>query len=198
MVDKEYISIGKGTYGINSNTVVWDIPAYNYNNIKAQPKLTVGNFCSVGLGVKIYLGGNHRYDWVTTYPFHVSYLNPNKYSLPNHDGGNDYPGYPHSNGDITIGNDVWIGESSTILSGIEIGDGAVIAANSNVVKNVEPYSIVGGNPTKHIKYRFTGEQITELLKIKWWDMEDSIINELLPFMYSNDINTFIKKSLKFV
>ena len=99
---------------------------------------------------------------------------------------------------VTIGNDVWIGESSTILSGIEIGDGAVIAANSNVVKNVEPYSIVGGNPTKHIKYRFTGEQITELLKIKWWDMEDSIINELLPFMYSNDINTFIKKSLIFV
>lgn len=193
MVEKEHIIIGRGTYGVDENTVVWDIPAYDYDNNRIEPKLIIGNFCSVGSGVRIYLGGNHRYDWVSTYPFHVSFLNDGKYKLPNYLGGNDIYGYPHTNGDVIIGNDVWVGENSTIMSGVKISDGAVIAANSNVVKSVEPYSIVGGNPAKHIKYRFDLEIIKKLLEIKWWFFEDKKINKLLPNMYNTNISGFINQ-----
>jgi virginiamycin A acetyltransferase len=76
-------------------------------------------------------------------------------------------GHPGTKGNVIIGNDVWIGSNVTIMSGVTIGDGAVIANNSHVVKNVEPYTLVGGNPAKLIKYRFSKEQIEKLLKIKW-------------------------------
>ena len=79
----------------------------------------------------------------------------------------------------------------TIMSGITIGDGAVIAANSHIVKNVEPYSIVGGNPAKLIKYRFTPKQIEELLEIKWWNLDENIINNNLKLFLNNDIDEFI-------
>lgn len=78
--------------------------------------------------------------------------------------------YPNK-GDTEIGNDVWIGFNSTIMPGIKIGDGAIIASNSTVTKDVEPYSIVGGNPAKEIKKRFSKEQIEKLLKISWWNWE---------------------------
>lgn len=120
--------------------------------------LKVGKFCSIGGNVTVYTGGNHRCDWVTTYPFgHV-----HKNIFNTFDG----KGHPKSNGDVIIGNDVWIGSNTTIMSGVVVGDGSVIANSSHVVKNVEPYSIIGGNPAKLIKYRFTEDQIQSLLKIK--------------------------------
>ena len=144
--------------------------------------LRVGNFCSIAKDVTIFLGGNHRTDWVTTYPFgHI-----HKELFNTFDGN----GHPATNGDVTIGNDVWIGYNVTIMSGVTIGDGAVIAANSHVVKNVEPYTIVGGNPAKHIKYRFTPEQIEKLLEIKWWFWEDDKINKFIPLL-CNNIDEFI-------
>jgi virginiamycin A acetyltransferase len=79
------------------------------------------------------------------------------------------------------------------MSGITIGDGSIIATNSHVVKNVEPYSIVGGNPAKLIRYKFKKEQIEKLLKIKWWDWDDNIINENLQIIFNPDINIFIDK-----
>ena len=79
------------------------------------------------------------------------------------------------------------------MSGVKICDGAVIAANSTVVKDVEPYSISGGNPAKHIKYRFSEEIIKRLLEIKWWDIEESKLDKLLPYMMNNDIDLFFKK-----
>ncbi len=146
-------------------------------------KLTVGNFCSIAAHVKIYLGGNHRTDWVTTYPFgHINQKIFNKF---------DGKGHPATKGDVNIGNDVWIGENAVILSGVTIGDGAIIANNSHVVKNVEPYSIVGGNPAKHIKYRFTEDQIKNLLEIKWWYWPDEKINEFTDLLCNNDIDKFI-------
>jgi len=89
--------------------------------------------------------------------------------------------------------DVWIGSNVTIMSGITIGDGdgVVIANNSHVVKNVEPYSLVGGNPAKLIKYRFTKEQIEKLLEIKWWYWDDEKINKFTPIMCNNNIEEFI-------
>jgi acetyltransferase-like isoleucine patch superfamily enzyme len=203
MVNKSYVTIGRGSYGLGEdntdkyNQIVWDTPSYNRDGVLIQPKLIVGNFCSMNASTKIYLGGNHRYDWVTTYPFHVRYLNNGKYRLPNHDGGDNYPGYPHSNGDVIIGNDVWFGEKVTVMSGVTIGDGAVIATNSHVVKDVAPYSISGGNPTKHIKYRFDPETVRKLLEIKWWDMDEDILQELLPFLYSKNINAFIEEVKKY-
>jgi virginiamycin A acetyltransferase len=99
------------------------------------------------------------------------------------------PGHPSTRGDVIIGNDVWIAENVTIMS----GDGAVIACNSHVVKDVEPYSIVGGNPAKFIKYRFTQEQIEWLLKIQWWKWSPEKINENVHLLCNDRIDEFIDK-----
>jgi acetyltransferase-like isoleucine patch superfamily enzyme len=147
-------------------------------------KLHVGNFCSIADNVKIFLGGNHRIDWVTTYPF--GHINQKTFNSFNGDG------HPLTKGDVFIGNDIWIGNNVTIMSGIKIGDGAVIAANSHVVKDIEPYTLVGGNPAKHIKYRFTKEQIDKLLNIKWWLWDDEKINKFVHLLCSDNIDDFIQ------
>ena len=166
------MTYGKYTYGS---------PNIHWRNEDA--KLVVGNFCSLGGNVNIYLGGNHRTDWVSTYPFgHI-----HKDIFNNFDG----VGHPSTKGDVTIGNDVCIGSNVTIMSGVTIGDGVVIANNSHVVKKVEPYSLVGGNPSKLIKYRFTKEQIEKLLEIKWWYWDDEKINTFTPLLCNNNIDEFI-------
>ena len=169
------MSFGKYTYGS---------PTINWQNENA--KLVVGNFCSIAGNVNISLGGNHRTDWVTTYPFgHI-----NQHIFNNFNGN----GHPSTKGDVIIGNDVWIGSNVTIMSGVNIGDGVVIANNSHVVKDVEPYSLIGGNPAKLIKYRFTPEQISKLLEIKWWNWDDEKINKYTPLLCNNNIDEFIKFS----
>lgn len=170
------MSFGKYTYGD---------PIINWENPDAQ--LVVGNFCSIAGNVNIYLGGNHRTDWVTTYPFGHIYED----TFTVFDG----VGHPSTKGDVIIGNDVWIGSNVTIMSGVTIGDGVVIANNSHVVKNVEPYSLVGGNPAKLIKYRFTPEQIEKLLEIKWWFWEDKLINQFTPLLCNNNIDNFINAAM---
>lgn len=170
-------SIGKYTYGTNNINILW-------TNDKA--KLTIGSFCSIALNITIFLGGNHNVNWVSTYPFGHIYQN-----LFNNFNGMDHPS---TNGDVTIGNDVWISQGVTIMSGVTIGDGAVIACNSHVVKDVPPYSLVGGNPARVIKYRFNFEQIEELLKIKWWDWNDAKINKYTPLLCNPNIDEFIKKA----
>ncbi len=167
------MSVGKYTYGT---------PNIYWNNNEA--KLKIGNFCSIPKNVNIYLGGNHRIDWVTTYPF--GHINKDVFNQFNGEG------HPSTKGDVIIGNDVWIGEDVTIMSGITVGDGAVIANNSHVVKNVEPYTLVGGNPAKLIRYRFTPEQIEKLLEIKWWYWDDAKINHFTPLLCNPNIDEFIK------
>lgn len=138
----------------------------------------VGAFCSIAFNVRLVLGGNHRTDWFTTFPFgHVS-----KGVFPAYGG----EGHPTTKGDIIIGNDVWLSENVTIMSGVKIGDGAVIAHNSHVVKDVPPYSIVGGNPAKFIKYRFSQPVIDKLLELKWWEWADEDINRISPILCSSD------------
>ena len=170
------MSFGKYSYG--KPNIIW-------NNDKA--KLVIGNFCSIASNVNIYLGGNHRTDWITTYPF--GHINQDKFTEFNGIG------HPSTKGDVIIDNDVWIGSNVTIMSGVTIGDGVVIANNSHVVKNAEPYSLIGGNPAKFIKYRFTTEQIEKLLEIKWWFWDDEKINKLTPFLCSNNIDEFIKLAI---
>jgi acetyltransferase-like isoleucine patch superfamily enzyme len=171
------MSFGKYTYG-NPN-IFWE---------NENAKLVVGNFCSIAGNVNIYLGGNHRTDWVSTYPF--GHVNKDKFN--NFDG----IGHPSTKGNVIIGNDVWIGSNVTIMSGVTIGDGVVIANNSHVIKDIEPYSLVGGNPAKLIKYRFTPEQIEKLLEIKWWYWDDEKINTFTPLLCNNNIDQFIKIAIE--
>lgn len=171
------IQCGKYTYGVNN--IIFE------ETWLPEPKFIVGNFCSIGQNVKVVMGGNHRTDWITTYPF--GHIHHNIFD--NFDGS----GHPRTNGDIVIGNDVWICTNVTIMSGVKIGDGAVIAYNSHVVKDVEPYTIVGGNPAKFIKFRFGPEQRDKLLKIKWWNWTDEKINKYTPMLCTNDIDKFINE-----
>jgi len=157
------MSFVKYTYG-NSN-----IHIHSWNE---RTTLSVGKFCSIADNIDIFLGGNHRSDWVTTFPFgHI-----NKDIFTNFNG----KGHPKTNGNVVIGNDVWIASNVTIMSGIQIGDGAVIAANSMVVKDIAAYEIWGGNPAKKLKMRFSDEIIKSLLKLKWWEWKVGVIKKLGP------------------
>lgn len=172
------MNVGKYTYGVdNISVLTWGEGA----------KLEIGSFCSIAANIKIYLGGNHRVDWITTYPF--GHTHKGVFNKFNGEGN------PKTNGDVIIGNDIWIGSDVTIMSGVRIGDGAVLANNSHVVKDVEPYSIVGGNPAKLIKYRFDKDVIEKLLEIKWWDLNDDKINELSPLLCSENIQEFLNLEL---
>ncbi|MEK8130363.1 CatB-related O-acetyltransferase [Paenibacillus filicis] len=142
--------------------------------------LTIGKFCSIADKVTIFLGGEHRTDWVTTYPFNV--LIPEFAFIQ---------GHPRTKGNVTIGNDVWIASGATILSGVQVGDGAVIGAGAVVSRDVPPYAIVAGNPAKLVKYRFSDDIIVRLLHIRWWDWPTDRIESAIPLLQSGDIHTFL-------
>lgn len=166
----KYIQIADYTYG-NPKILSW-----NEGNF-----LKIGKYCSIADNVTIFMGGEHRTDWITTYPFGSIYQN-----------FSNIEGHPTTKGDILIGNDVWIGRGATIMSGVTIGDGAVVAAESLVVKDVKPYEIVGGNPASHIRFRFSEKIIKELLNISWWNFDHKTVKSLIPFMLSDDIDRFIE------
>ena len=148
--------------------------------------MKIGSFCSIASNCNIYLGGNHRTDWVTTYPFgHIHNTIFNNFNGI---------GHPSTKGDVIIGNDVWIASNVTIMSGVKIGDGVVIAANSHIIKDIEPYSLVGGNPAKLIKKRFSEKQIEQLLEIKWWEWKDEKINKFTKLLCNDNIDEFIKQA----
>lgn len=137
-----------------------------------QPNsIYIGAFTSISINCKIILSdGSHFYKTGTTHPL----CDKEFYT-------GIQRGYS-SRGDVIIGNDVWIGQNVTIMSGITIGDGAVVAANTHVVNDVLPYSIVGGNPSKFIKYRFDENLIERMIKIKWWEYSDDDIKEIVPLL----------------
>ena len=167
-------SIGKFSYGDPAPTVLAGNP---------QATLRIGNFCSIAANVTILLGSEHRPDWVTTYPFNMIL-----------DEFREIKGHPATRGSVKIGNDVWIGMNATILNGVNIADGAVIGACSVVTKDVEPYTIVAGNPARVIRERFDQETINKLLRIKWWDWSIERVKENMPLLLSNRIEEFIKKN----
>ena len=150
-------------------------------------KLIIGKFCQIAAGVEFVMNGaNHQMNAVSTFPFYT--LEGWEMKPP---AASDLP----FKGDTVIGNDVWIGQNATILPGVHIGDGAIVGANSVVASDIEPYSIVVGNPAKLIRYRFDGELTSLLLKFKWWDKPVEEINALIPLLTNSDLE-FVKGKIK--
>ena len=169
---KDYLSIGKYTYGLERNSFV---------GLDISCPVKIGKFCSFAPEVKIFLNSDHPTNLPSTYPLKTLLLQSSPW--PNKD--------VITKGSVFIGNDVWIGTRSMIMSGVTIGDGAIIAAGSVVTKNVVPYEIVGGVPAKRIKLRFTNQEIKAMMRIKWWDWNHEKIKNNIPLFYSN-ISQFIK------
>ena len=147
-----------------------------------KDKLIIGKFCQIATGVRFIMNGaNHDMNGISTYPFRVFGKS-----------WKDAPMNAISKGDIVIGNDVWIGNSVTIMSGVTIGDGAIIGTNALVTKDVEPYTIVGGNPAKLIRKRFDEETIEFLLNLAWWNWPVEKITENLESITTADLDALRK------
>lgn len=155
------IIVGDYTYYDDPDNVENFLKNVLYHFDFVGDKLIIGKFCQIATGVRFIMnGGKHALYGFSTFPFAAF--------------GNEWRDVPfecQSKGDTVIGNDVWIGNSATIMPGIKIGDGAIIATNAVVTKNVDPFTIVGGNPAALIRKRFDDETIERLLKMKWWDWE---------------------------
>lgn len=141
-------------------------------------KVRIGSFCSIARDVEFLVGGNHRSDWVSTFPFRITF------GLP----GALEDGHPASRGDIVVGHDVWIGAGATLLSGVTVGNGAVIGARSVVARDVEPYAVVVGNPARRVRLRFEPVQIEALQDLCWWDWPLEEIERVIPLLSSSDID----------
>ena len=176
------ITVGDYTYyddpvdpaGFERNNVLFNYPEFG-------DRLIIGKFCSIAAGVKFIMGpANHRISSVTTYPFQVfggvwaEKAPPHLSQLP-------------FKGDTVVGSDVWIGRESVIMPGVRIGDGAIVAACSVVAKNVEPYTVVGGNPAQLIKSRFSETLTALLLELRWWDMEPEALADFLPVLCDSNL-----------
>jgi acetyltransferase-like isoleucine patch superfamily enzyme len=168
-----HITIGKYTYGITYNTI---------SLFKDTDSVSIGNFCSFAPEVRVVASGVHNIKAVSTYPLVSNLLKRGRERDT------------LTKGPIQIGNDVWIGYRATILSGVKIGDGAVIGAGAIVTSDIPPYAVAFGIPAKVIKYRFSQEAISSLLKIKWWEWEEGKIKEYLDDFYG-DVDSFISKHL---
>ena len=153
-------------------------------------KLKIGKFTQIGKQVRFFMNGcNHKYNCISTFPFQI-------FKGFQVDGDMRPSSFDVIKGDTIIGNDVWIGDYTTIMPGVKIGDGAIIATNSHIVKDVPAYSVVGGNPAKVIRQRFDDEMIELLEKWQWWDLPvDEIDRIVVPILTNNDIE-FAKSEIK--
>jgi virginiamycin A acetyltransferase len=142
-------------------------------------RLIIGKFCQIASDVAFIMNGaNHKMSGVSTFPFYIferwEQAQPPLSEMP-------------VKGDTVIGNDVWIGQNATILPGVHIGDGAIVGLNSVVGSNVEPYTIVAGNPAKSVRRRFDDELIGLLLRFRWWDKPVEEIQALIPLLNDGDL-----------
>jgi virginiamycin A acetyltransferase len=177
------IIVGDFTYIADSEFESHVTHLYPWNN----DKLIIGKFCQIAAGVEFVMNGaNHQMNAVSTFPF---------YTLAGWDMKAPAPEDMPLKGDTVIGNDVWIGQNATILPGVHIGDGAIIGASSVVGSDVEPYTIVAGNPAQFIRNRFDDELTNLMLEWRWWDKPIEEINSLIPVLTSSDL-TKVKKKVK--
>jgi chloramphenicol O-acetyltransferase type B len=161
--------LGTGTYGLPT-----------VHDANEGTTLRIGAFCSIASGVQIFLGNHHRTDWVSSYPFPAFF-----------DEARHIPNFGVSRGDVTIGNDVWLCANCTILSGVTIGHGAVVGTGAVVTKDVEPYSIIAGNPAKHIRWRFDEETRAALLEAAWWNWSTAEILMVVKLICSDQVHDFL-------
>ena len=190
----------------NPNIVVGDYTMYNdfrddptlfeHNNVLYHypindDKLMIGKFCSIACGAKfLFNSANHTMNSLSTYPFPLFF---EEWGLDRKDVASSWD----HKGDIVIGNDVWIGYEAVILSGVRIGDGAIVAARAVVTGDVEPYTIVGGVPAKPIRKRFTPETIHRLERLRWWDWPREKLQLLLPLLRRGDLTALERAAEKF-
>ncbi len=146
-------------------------------------RVRVGKFVSIGPDVVILEGGHHHSEWVSQYPFR------SQFSLP----GAHEDGHPFSKGDVTFGHDSWIGRGARVLSGVDVGNGAIVAAYAVVTKDVAPYGIVAGNPAREVRRRFSDEQIAALERIAWWDWPLTKVLANVSRLCSDNIDAFIER-----
>ncbi|HAG37750.1 MAG TPA: type B chloramphenicol O-acetyltransferase [Erythrobacter sp.] len=148
-------------------------------------KLVIGSFCSIGSGAAFIMAGNqgHRRDWISTFPF---------YWMPEIDAFEGARNGFEPAGDTVIGNDVWIGTEAIVMPGVKIGHGAVIGTRALVTKDVEPYAIVGGNPSKTLRMRFVEADIARLLELRWWDWSDDELKAAMPLLTDGDISALYR------
>lgn len=148
-----------------------------------KDKLKIGKFCSVACGAKfLFTSANHTMKSLSTYPFPIFF---EEWGLDGKDISNAWD----NRGDIVIENDVWIGYEAVILSGVTIGDGAIIGTRAVVTKDVPPYTIVGGVPAKPIRKRFDDETIKKLEEVRWWNWDDEKIRQSIRAIQNGDIAT---------
>ncbi|TXH01229.1 MAG: CatB-related O-acetyltransferase [Rhodocyclaceae bacterium] len=157
-------SFGTGSYGLPT-----------VHDWQEGADLSIGAYCSIANNVQIFLGGHHHTEWVTTYPFAA--MLPNTYNLPP-------SGF--SRGDVIVGNDVWLCSDVIILSGVTIGSGEVVAAGAVVTSDVEPYSVVAGNPASHVRWRFDETTRKTLLQISWWSWPVEEVANIAQLLSSSD------------
>lgn len=184
------ISVGDYTYyddpvdstRFEENCVLFHWPEFG-------DRLIIGKFCAIAWGTKFLMGSaNHRTSSASTYPFAVfggeweRVVPPHMAQLPR-------------KGDLVVGNDVWIGRECLIMPGVKIGNGAIIASRSVVTKDVEPYTVVGGNPARVLKKRFDDELIALLEAVQWWDFAPEALVEILPVLCDPDL-TAVKRHLQ--
>jgi virginiamycin A acetyltransferase len=179
---------------INNNLAVVGRWSYSTGPLKIyrwnyKSKIYIGNFCSIGPEVKIIIGGEHRTDWVSTAQINADTFNFNDTFL----NAQKIKNFKDSRGDLRIENDVWVGAFSIIFSGVKLGNGSVVAAGSVVTKDVDPYTVVAGNPAKFVKKRFTTKQINFLNSSKWWELDDKLIDTLSKYLLNENVDLFIKK-----
>lgn len=178
-------SITVGRYTMY-NDFVRDPAEFEKNNVLYhypvnRDHLRIGSFCSIACGAKfIFTSANHTMSSLSTYPFPLFY---EEWGTP----VSEVTAAWDNKGDIVIGNDVWIGYEAVILSGVHIGDGAIIGTRAVVTKDVEPYTIVGGVPAKPIRRRYDRETVMKLEALRWWELPDQEIKRLLPVLRSGDI-----------
>ena len=185
----------------NPNIIIGDYTIYNdfvsdptrfeTNNVLYQypinhDRLLIGKFCSIACGAKfIFTSANHTLKSLSTYPFPLFF---EEWGLDKREVASAWD----NKGDIVIGNDVWIGYEAVVLSGVHIGDGAIIGARAVVTRDVPPYTIVGGVPATEIRKRFDEAAINKLLQVRWWNLPFETINDLLPSIMNGEVNELLR------
>tara|TARA_Y100001933_G_scaffold251641_1_gene289595 strand:- start:1256 stop:1885 length:630 start_codon:yes stop_codon:yes gene_type:complete len=185
---------GSNGFGRNSSIVASRI---GYGSYIAEgtkiSKAVIGRYCSIGPNVNCIFGKHPSTTFVSTHPSFFALKTPVGFTYADKQYFTEFAAPHEGNYSITIGNDVWIGANVSLMDGVKIGDGAIVAANALVTKDVEPYSIVGGVPAKIIKKRFTDKEIAFLLQFKWWEKsKEWIANNASHFRNIEDFMEHLK------